>query len=867
MFNKYTTVPFALLTSIFMPLFTAAEEEDGISECEGAEDIFCFEVEARSNIFIEAVSMLFPVTTTEILYGQIDKENGGNAKDPDTFLSLLTEKISESLDEVSTKIVEIDGVAVLSTPISAYYEDRERFDTRPSKVFKDPTQQSYMHVFEQAVSQLFNIIGLFVMSVLSGSFIFRSVKIAFSTKEAGQVFRNMTLQTPLYLILASTLVSWDGGMPLLGQTFIAAYIIGSFLSSSVLMVFAPQLAEILSDDTVYRPESLGSLPSFQEKVNATVESLTDDLSKNIVLMDLKIMSDIGGEVNRVTDASFRSYFTEDKEHYIDSRCIDGEYWHFGVPFNPSCIGIKGRLNSTTAVVEDEFIGAGQLMLSRHLAKKFESELGLVVSVPEVSELMKKIQRETYRKVKIRKELVCSNSEYIQSKSQYKDQWFCLDFDYETGRFKDGKYLAESVLDSNIFGSSQKSFAKKLAAHQDSLGVTDTIDTREIASDIIAMLEKSSDYGFQETFKVRLHTDSVLNSFYSAINGVSRAQNMSNLMKTFSQDTTEDMFSHITRAAPFVEINSEGLAEADADRWYCFFELCDNVNSGFEKSNRQVDHALDKSPSGMAETVYRSISSKINDVRTSLDYEQNLFSNTKQLTSAGITFGTAAIVGMEIYESLKRDRLKKTQPWLSEEEVAMRVNHAIPNIFTKAVRFIWMLSVATFAFGLVSFSISFIMITLLCLLRLVQHTLFAALRVLSFLWDKDDSQVDESNVLIPETIKEALQRVLVEPLAVTCAFAIGVIVSLVAYKMARMMAIEVLDFAQKGNELLVIIYFVIELLIGIAISVVSLMVGSEFVTYTHEKLVEFLDDGISLKDEASKELTEGIKKSVSNLFNR
>lgn len=867
MVNRFISRKLLALTSLFVPLFAAAQEVEPIGECESVEELFCYEMEAHSNIFIEAVSLLFPVTTAELLYGKIDMENGGNAKDPDTFLSLLVARMSNGLDSVSRTLVQADSVNVLSTPISVYYEDKELYNTRPSRIFKEPMQQAHIHVFEQAVSALFNLVGVFVMTILSGSFLVRVVKVAYATKEAGQIVRNMTLQTPLFMILASSLVAWDGGMPLLAQAFVAMYIIGSFISSSVLIVFAPQLSEILSDDTVYRPESLHSLPSFQEQVNVSVESLTDDLSKNITLMDLKIMSDIGTELSHPSDASFRDYFTEDEAHYIDARCIAGEFWHFRVPFDPSCAGIKERLNSGTAVVKNEFIGSNPLMLHRHLAQVFQDDLKLAVNTPQVQELMSDIQRETYRKVKIRKELICANSEYVRSKSRYQQHWFCLDFDYERGVFNDGQYLAESVLSSNIVGSSEKSFAKRLAEHQDSLGVTDLIDTTEIASKIIAILELSTEHSFQETFKVMLHTDSVLNVFYSAVKGVSRAQEMSNVMGSYSRSVTADMFSHITRATPQVSVNGDGLAEADGDRWYCFFDFCDGVDEGFETSNVQTDHALDKSPRGLGNRAYKMVSAEIIEVRRSLDYEQNLFSNTQKFTKTGMALGTTAIVGFGLYESLYGHALKSRQPWLDDRERAAKVDAAIPNIFVSFFRFLWMLSVAAFAFGLISFSISFIMITLICLLRLVQHTLFAALRVLSFVWDKDDSQVDESNVLLPETIKEALQRVLVEPLAVTCAFAIGVIVSLVAYKLARAMASEALNFALQGNEMLVIVYFVLELIVGIVISVVSLMIGAEFITYTHEKLVEFLDDGVSLKDEASKELTGGVKTAISGLFRR
>lgn len=828
-------------------LIISSQVQADTSEC--SQESACVQISAKSETFIEGLTMLLPKTTNELILG-------------DGVLSSAIKSIASLSNNAAKKLLNANDVTIISTPVDAYYDKFEESESLLLKYKNDPSSFASLNIFESSLKKYMVILGWALSILIISSYVIKVSKIGLNIKDADKVSNNMLLQLPMYLMLVGLIVPIGTNFPFVVNLLLSFFIVGVFINSLFVTAVLPSFIGLLTSEQVFDSNDIYLNSNLLSEFNESFQETTDSLSDSIVVIDLILSNVIEDQYGEGTpsDSKFRELFKSGEHANLNESCVDGKYWHMNILTKNECKGFSNIVALNTSVLPQKYEGDHFSSIPTYLYntistdnEKVKYEKAQLVSIYE------DLLAESYRKADLKKELICSGSNNISNSRLYKKSWFCNKFDYETGAFVDGEHYAESVMNSSGLLSSALDVSVAKSNYQSDILVSydDKPDTENSLLALKESVKSSLDAYDSAPFVITLYSDNILNGFYSIVNGLEYS---GSYLEQLGEISTASVGKVMNSFRDVMPLTNKTIGSSICDRKMARRGRCGTKEDldGYEESAIRTLNYFEKlkgdsSFSAGIQTAFINIIGK-----NGISGDSNIFTTIKQ--NLGIVSSTTVV-------TLLAGKLMSF--FIQDPDNSfLRFILKASQIALTLIKLAFFVCIAFFIFGIVSFFLSFIILFIGSLYRLVVHIIMIPLYVLRFLWEVNDAESDEDNVLIPEKIKNVLQRVLVEPLAVSASFLGAALVVVITYWLgAELFAL----YSVMGNVGHLQVFkpstmagIVMSFLVKVMVSAVILVKGSEFMDYLYRKITEFISDGTSISPVPPNELDQ-IKDKAMGIF--
>ncbi|CAH0530708.1 hypothetical protein CTH30272_03050 [Allocatenococcus thiocycli] len=845
--NKFIST---LLSLVLLLASNVALAQDQGSSCERGTSL-CATLYQNDTLYIEAASQAFPETTKYLLSGDniFQKIIEGSARSFYVTAEMLTTALSDTKIQYTAIDVYFDHPADYDTFISEYIAGEKSFEV--------------YRFLEKTMVMVLNAVGWFVIGLVILSISLKIIKIAFQDRGFENIANNFSLQSVVFVILPPLLISTNSDtLPLLALSIYSAFLIGCFLASSAVMMLGGLLLELFAAETTYTPIAINDNPQFEKQTMELIDKTADEIAESIILIDLELANVIVTKdgTEKVSNEVFRRVFSEDEGLEINEKCVSGKYWHFNITTSDNCKSFREFLKFKTSITENEFVNDWRYSLRKlvrghinddYFAEYFDTE------ETTLQVMLDDLMKEVYRRVESRKTQICAINIYgslDDGNNKQSSLWFCTKFDYENSKWSAENgvsffygmdvlsfYWADKSTDLNIYIHRVQQWAliDDVQNYKKSL--------EAISSSIASKIEMDDDSN-----RIMIDTSNMAKAFFSVTHEL-------DVRYRYSSKITEEAFKHLNRiytaileASPLVVKNGAGLAEtADIDHREqdcAFFGLmCEPVSTKLDESIEENNKYLKASDSG-------------NVIKLLMDYihqkesvEQNIYSSTTRFTTMIMPALLSSRVAISFYESYKRNNIKDKNPLMSDAQLNQLAS--APKLVKNILNILIVVVLCFIIYGIMPLAYVVIVKLLEMIVRLIIHIMLSPVAVITFLWTVNDRQHDEDNVFMPEKIKNIVARTLIDPVSITVSFAVGIMMSLITYKLSKVIVAAISGLMIDQSSISLPIVFVFEVLLNALLAGYIMMKTASVIEYTHKKVVEFIEDNLGVDSSITDEMDQ------------
>lgn len=817
---------------------TTLASDEITHECEGEARV-CFEIEAKPDVVVEALTLLLPDVTTGII---VDGKGTGVEDALGKGIAGVVRFVEEDVVE---KVLKSMGVEKLGGVHEIYFGDN------PSVIpiaRSDEPPQEIVAIFEKVLTLVLQISGLFAAAVLVSAVVLRVLKLGFAMDARGGVMNNLITQTPLMILIGLCALPLIGGLPLFSVAILSAFIMGSLIASQFGYLFAAFFTEYLlsetdSVDSVY----LESIESDLTEVLVSVGSNeSEKLSEELFDIDSYFYRVYGDEmsVDEPSVPNFAKLFSEESYRTVES-CMRG-LWHLGVNHS-ECAGyvLPDKDSHGVPIVGDNtavvYTGVGELpveqyeqILSVMIGKLIANSdfiradfLNTSAIDDALGEFAKEVVGLAFLKLDARKDIFCMDGQSITNSRVYMKDWSCAKFDRAIGEYS-GQHaipVMEAYVggDSSEINDSKNRILRDYASSSWSTGEGEGLYL--VAKRLSQEIVKASFPSDDSDLKFTISGSSVISLLYDGVLKVSKIKDPSRLKVAGSESA-----SHVEEIQAFIAgaispmfgsmLLSVGLAGVD-DAYARRFDAA----KSFDMNPRREDvgDAFRVSFNNMLNNTSKPLLVYVNDL-------------VRQMPTF---YGVVAVVnGIE-------------QQIFGGKQSAEQSLGKFWKLFTVLVTGLFYCSLLFLLFGLVSFLYCFASLVLGTIIRLFTHLLFIPIFIVRFIIDNDDEEDDDENVFFPESLKKILERALIDPLVTVVSFVTAVILmSLFFTAFMHVINIAMTDWLDKENSVVATILGSLGVLDFIVVNFIQMLVagwlllkGNKIVEYMNSKTTQFIKDPV------------------------
>lgn len=828
----------SMLLLIACSVSTTLAHDEISHECEGEAKV-CFEIEAKPDIVVEALTLLLPDTVAGIIV------DGKGTAVEDALGKGISSVVKLVEENVVDKILRSMGVEKTGGVHEIYFGDN------PSVIpiaRSDEPPQEVIAIFEKVLTLVLQMSGLFAAAVLVSVVVLRVLKLGFAMDARGGVLNNLITQTPLIILIGLCALPLIGGVPLFSVAILSAFIMGSLIASQFGYLFAGFFTEyLLSESDGVSSVYLQSIESDLTEVLVSVGSRDSEaLSEELFDIDAYFYRVYGDEM-AVFDPSVPNFtkLFSDKSSKAVEACMRG-MWHLGVNHSEcsgyilpdqDALGVPIQGDNTAVV----YTGSGELPVEQHdqmlsvmigkLIGDDRFERADFLKTPDVNQALDGYLREVVKlaflKLDARKDIFCMDGQSVKNSRNYMKDWSCAKFDRDVGEYS-GQH-AVTVLeayrdgDSSAINNSKNNILRSYASSSWFTGNGEPL--HDAAKKLSANIVKASFPNDDGDLKFTISGSSVISLLYDGVLKVSKIKDPSRLKVEGAESA-----SHIEEIQAFVSgsisqmfgsmLLSVGLSGVDDE----YIRRFDSAKS-FDMNPRSEDlgDAFSISYSNMVDSSSKPLLIYVNDL-------------VRQMPTF---YGVVAVVnGIEtqIFGDRKSAEQSLGKVW---------------TLFSVLVTGLFYCSLLFLLFGLVSFLYCFASLVLGTVIRLFTHLLFIPIFIVRFIIDKDDEEDDDENVFFPESLKKILERALVDPLATVVSFVTAVILmSLFFTAFMHVINLAMMDWVETQNNIFLgvldslgVLDFIVVNFIQMLVAGWLLLKGNKIVEYMNNKTTQFIKDPV------------------------
>lgn len=838
----------------------ALADDQGDSCAEGSS--LCATLYQNSTLYVEAVSQVFPENTKYLLFGDniFQKVIEGSVRSFYSTAKMLTTTLSDT--------------SIQNTAVDVYFEKPEEYDTFVYKYSKGEKGFEVYRVLEKTIVWVLNAVGWLVIAIVIASITVKIVKIAYQDKGFENVANNFSAQSIVFVILPPLLISTNSDtLPLLALMIYAGFLIGCFLASAAVMMFGGLILELFASESTYTPAAIKDNPQFEKQIIELIDKTADEAAESIVLIDLELANLIVSKdgTEKVSNEAFRKIFAEDEGLEISEKCVSGEYWHFNLTTSDNCKSAREFLRfkapMPTAELVNDWRYTLRKMLKSHMNDDYFSEL-FDVDEAVLEVVISEWMQEVYRRVDARKTQICALNVFKaldDGNNKQPELWFCTKFNHETSEWTlingESDFYGMDVIN---FYWSDKSTDLNVYIHQvQRWALVDDVQNYKksleaISSSIASKIDMDDDSN-----RIMIDTSNMAKAFFSVTHEL-------DLRYRYSSKITSEAFRHLNKiynalldVSPLVVKNGAGLAEtADIDHRE---KECTFFGFVCRAKHHKLDDTVEEN------NKYLASSGSGNIIQTLMDYvhqkesvEQNMYSATTRFTTMILPALLSTKVAVGFYESFKRNNIKDKNPLMSDAQLNQLAS--APKLITNSLNLLIIVVIGFIIYGIMPLAYVVIVKLLEMLIRLLVHIMLSPIAIITFLWTINDRQHDEENVFMPAKIWNIVARTLIDPVSITISFAVGVMMSLVTYKLSKVIVAAISGLMVDQTSISLPIVFAAEVLLNGLLAGYIMMKTASVIEYTHKKVVEFIEDNLGLDSSVTNEMDE-LKRILTLGFNK
>ncbi|MDK9793864.1 hypothetical protein [Vibrio sp. D431a] len=798
----------------------------------------CVQPESAPDLFVEAVSMMFPETSSRILLPNDEKS------DP----SVVSFIFRNALYKTSGWIQNETGFS----PLDVYADPKNMFydDTVISKYHNNGSSglAAFGISIETGLMSIMRFLGYIAALLCLLIFIRRIAIAAYDGLGAKEIMVTSIKESPpIAIALYLTAPPIHGGMPVVGEALVAFLLFGA-LMSNVFSVYMAEVLFLFYGNGVVTVTANNMNLDVRNDIHYRFEEYVERTSDNIVAMNIIASNYLTKEIgeNKSSNSLFRESL---KEHPFPSECILRPYWEMKLFSDPRCVDLKSYANDK--------LSYDQLTWNRLHTEPASSMLG-VYSKYKAEQLdsrqlysetnTKTILNMAYERAKSKMAALCSSNPKLGSLSAYKGEWICNDFDYQKGAFKEGKYLAPDYFAylSNMSGT-YTAEQSQLASNQYYNSNINNQALEQITKDVTQTARIKAEWvieDLQNNVDVKMFTvRGIITSLWNSIS-------ISNIVTKIAIKLQAEYYTHHENYFDYMQKLSPQI-KADPRDWAIDEEFKDenNLSKTFGQFSNFKPNANNKSEAKWGsfnpDTIFKVLTG-MSPIGCRTNAHMCADFTTNPISSVGAKVNIMITVG------------------LTSTVLAHFIGDLFPSFSWGSGLFTFLAAItstgaaALIAFTILPFFTYFFYASLKVLIRAIVYCIAAPIVLIQFILRKtNDEQYDENNIIIPKDILGMGVRLIVDFMAVSIALIGGLImvyvnISILSFMLSYLSSAINIDDSISLLNLKSIMSYTVVLFLSLLAYVYAIYKAATLQPYIQEKVSEFAYTGFNLSTDKDNE---------------